>query len=106
MYANDNNGKYPENLAELVKGKYADQSVVEFTDRLSKERIPWIYNSKVVDSSPAGTLLLAVPVSRDGSRAAAFKDLSARIITDDEFAKLSAEATPAQPKLRKKKGGN
>lgn len=106
MYAADNDGRYPEKLAELVKGKYADESLVEFNDRLSKQRIAWIYNNKVVDSSPAGTLLLAVPVSRNGKRAAAFKDLSARIITDDEFAKLSAVAPPAQPKLRNKKSGN
>ncbi len=106
MYAADHSGKYPETLAELVKGKYADESLAEFSDPVSKQRIPWIYNNKVVESSPAGTLLIAVPASRKGSRAAAFKDLSARIVTDDEFAKLSAQGTPAEPKLRKKKSGN
>ena len=106
MYASDHGGKYPETLAELVKGKYADESVIEFSDPVSEQRIPWIYNNKVVESSPDNTILLAVPASRKGSRAAAFKDLSARIITDDEFLKLGAQATPAEPKPRKKKSGN
>lgn len=105
-YAADHGGKYPETLTELVKGKYADESLAEFNDPVSKQRIPWIYNNKIVESSPAGTLLIAVPASRKGSRAAAFKDLSARIVTDDEFAKLSIQATPAEPKPRKKKSGN
>lgn len=93
IYATDNNGKYPATLKVLVNSKILEnEELLEFKDRKSGQRIPWVYNSKLTDSSPAGSLLLASPVAgKNGSRAAAFNDGSARIITAEEFEKLSGK---------------
>jgi hypothetical protein len=89
MYAGDNSGKYPPALSELMpKYAHTDQ-FLEFTDRRTKQRTPWLYRSSLTETSPANEVLLAAPVaSSDRKRVVGFNDGGVRVISEAEFQAL------------------
>ena len=88
MHAADNGGKYPATLAALAP-KYGNSQILEFTDRRTNQRTPWLYRNSLTETSPATEVLLAAPVASSlGERAVGFNDGSVRIIPEAEFQTL------------------
>ncbi len=87
FYAADHDGKYPDQLSELVKdGVLDDETLLEYKNPETKQGQPWLYNKTLTDSSPGTSAVLAAPIkSKDGKRVVAFNDGSVRLVTEAEF---------------------
>ncbi len=88
-------GKYPAALSGLTGDnprqlKYIENlGILEFTDRRSGQRIPWMYRSSLTENSPANEVLIAAPVAEaNGMRIVGFNDGSVRSIPEGEFQAL------------------
>ncbi len=89
IHANENNGRYPAALAELAPQSKEIAGILEFTDRRTGQRIPWLYQNTLNDSANAGEVLVAAPVpGPDGKRAVGFNDGSVRLMPEAEFQAL------------------
>ena len=90
MYALDHDGDYPHSLSEDLWPRYApNKSILEYTDRHTSQRRPWLYQNSLTDTSDAGALLIAAPVTTpDGKRTVGFVDGSVRKIPETEFQRL------------------
>jgi type II secretory pathway pseudopilin PulG len=92
IYAADNGGKYPGELSELITAKVLDnESLLSFTDPVTKEHKAWLYNNKLNDSAPGSEAVIASPSLIGGKRIVGFNDGSARLTTEEEFKKLRGE---------------
>jgi type II secretory pathway pseudopilin PulG len=88
MCATDNDGKFPEALSELSK-YIGTPGLLEFTDRRTHDRTPWLYRKGLTDTSDGKEILVAAPkAGPDGKRAVGFVDGSVRTIPEEEFQKL------------------
>ena len=86
LYAGDNEGKFPASLSELMPKYTSTNAIIEFTDRRTKQRTPWLYHSSHTETSPANELLLAAPVaSSDKNRVVGFNDGTVKVIPEAEF---------------------
>ena len=86
MYANDNDGNFPVALPKLAPKYISNESILEFTDHRSKQRMPWLYHNALTDTSDMREVHVAVPVATpDGNRWVLFVDGTVRNIPEAEF---------------------
>jgi hypothetical protein len=90
LYAADNDDKFPAALSELSNPKYVDDAgILVFTDRSTRQPIPWLYRSSLTGNSPGNEVLIASPKAEsDGKRMLGFVDGSVKAISETEFQTL------------------
>lgn len=94
-YAIDNDGRYPESLAELVPDYLNDDGILNYT-RLDGEGFDeLVYFEGHGESDPAETIILAAPeVVQRGKRLVSFNDGSTRLIPEAEYQQRTSGGAP------------
>ena len=88
MYEVDN-GKFPAALSDLTPKYIHEPRLLEFTDRRTNERTPWLYRSTSKNTPDGSEIITAAPkAGRDGMRAVGFEDGHLQVISEEEFQKL------------------
>ena len=88
VYAQGEDGAFPESLAELVEGKHCEPHQINYT-RLDGRSQPFIYFANLDDMSPANEILLAAPEALKGQRVVIFCDGRGQFISESKFKTLT-----------------
>jgi hypothetical protein len=86
LYAQDNKGRYPDTLSDLVPEHLPDDKWLFYVNPKTHERKPWCYKAGLMDISPAELFLVWSPeATPSGKRICVRCDASGCIISEDKF---------------------
>ena len=90
MYAEDDGGKFPDSLLELVPMYLQSERLLFATVNPSSEGEEFLYFNGYTRSTASNWIVLAAPHPTDGWRTVALLDGSAKLISETEFQKCLA----------------
>jgi hypothetical protein len=86
MFANENNGQFPNELGALVPDFISDEAILQWeTDPSRSEALPYLYRAGLTDTSAPEEPLIAAPEPILGKRSVNFVSGEVKEVPEDEF---------------------